>query len=165
MKLVVNETQSTVVLAKGRLRLNPKGTATDRKSVPNDIAGMPDVLRFQKQGKISILGAEAASTRARQENKAAAAKKPAAAPKPEPKPAPKPAPKVEAPKPKAEASKLKAVEPEPKAPQGQTKSEPAKSEPKAEAKDESKKGEAKPSKNDASKDKSGGWGKKRSGRR
>lgn len=121
MKIAVNETATTVILANGRLKLDPKGTPKDRKDVPKEVAEHPDVVRFAKLGKISLLSAEGASQRELQENKATAAakveEKKAKTPEPKAKVEEK---KVEAPKveetkaetPKVEESKVEEPEAE-----------------------------------------------------
>lgn len=78
MKVIIsNETQTTVCLADGKLRLFPKGspTNTDRKEVSEDIAKLPDVQRFKDQGKIAILSVEDAARKEQQEARASAPKK------------------------------------------------------------------------------------------
>lgn len=63
MKILFNETQTTVILAGGRLELHPKGVHTkrDRLQIQDRDAVLPDVVRFAQLGKIRILTLEEAA--------------------------------------------------------------------------------------------------------
>lgn len=63
MKILFNETQTTVILAGGRLELHPKGihTKRDRLQVQDRDAELPDVVRFAQLGKIRIRTLEEAA--------------------------------------------------------------------------------------------------------
>ena len=75
-KIAVNNTQTTVILASGRLELAPKGAANkkDRKEISAELAEHPDVVRFADQMKISLLSMEDAGLKEHKES----AKTPAA---------------------------------------------------------------------------------------
>lgn len=98
MKLLVNESNSTVILFRadgGTIKLRPKGQDGDKKEVDDRTAGSEAIQRFLAAKKVSLLSAEQASTRT-------AAVIPKAAPAPvvkkeEPKPKPAEPPKVEKP--------------------------------------------------------------------
>lgn len=89
MKTLTNNTLTTVILASGKLKLEPKGSANDSKAVDEAIIKLPDVQRFISIGKISLVGAAvAAAAPVTKSEPKPVVPKVAAAPvvKPEPKP-------------------------------------------------------------------------------
>ena len=64
MKIIVNKTQSTVVLASGRIVLAPEGMPNDRKEITDEVAALADVQRFAGAlKKVSLLSLEASAQR------------------------------------------------------------------------------------------------------
>jgi hypothetical protein len=68
MKMLFNETQTTVILDGGRLRLLPKGTVIDgtkrdRIAIDDTVMALPDVKRFVDKKKITIVSLEDAASR------------------------------------------------------------------------------------------------------
>ncbi len=79
MKMLFNETHTTVILNGGRLRLLPKGTVIDghkrdRVSVDDNVLALPDVKRFADKKKITIASVEEAASRESTEEIVAAKK-------------------------------------------------------------------------------------------
>ena len=81
MKIIFNETQTTMILADGRLHLHPKGAREqrDRRQVTEEIAAHSDVVRFASLGKILVLSVEEAAKREQSEKMVIAESKAAAA--------------------------------------------------------------------------------------
>ena len=138
MKVLVNNTATTIVLVGGRVDLSPKGVAgKDRKTVSDDLADHPEIQRFAQLGKIGILSLDEA---AQKDNREAVAKTVKAAA-----PVAPPAPPVKKEEPKPEPPKEEPkVTPEP--PKEEPKPEVEEKEEEEDASDNSDAGESKSSK-------------------
>lgn len=60
-KIVINNSETSVVLVGRRINLTPKGTKDDRKTVSAELAEHPEVKHFENLKKISVLSLEEAA--------------------------------------------------------------------------------------------------------